>query len=118
MYPGNSPLYLISRPYRRPLLITRSYISTNHLAQLILLRKLPTQDLHVANQGLAAVHQRLLWAYRAVSLHTEFEFREERMRDLVTGKDDVGVFEEMRAEDVGKRVIFLIECEDGAVSST
>lgn len=37
------------------------------------------------------------------------------MRDLVAGERDVGVFEEMRAEDVGEGMVLLVECEDRGI---
>ena len=95
-----------------------SHISSNHLPQLILLRELSTQNLHISNQRLAAVHQGFFRRNGTIGLYTELELCEERVWDLVAGEDDVRVFEEVGAEDVCESVVFFVECEDGAVGGT
>ena len=103
-------------PHLKSLLI--SHISRNHLPQLVLLRKFPTQDLHISHQRLAAIHQCFLRRDSAISLYAELELCEKRMWDLIASEDDVGVFEEVGAEDVCKSVVFFVECKDRAVGGT
>ena len=39
-------------------------------------------------------------------------------RTLVAGKDDMGILEEMRTEEIAKRMVFLVKREDCAVWGT
>ena len=87
---------------------------TNPL-QLPFLRELPSQHVQILHHIPARPDERLLWAQAAVRLHAELEVGEERVWDLVGGKDDIGGREEARAEEVGEGVVFFLEEEEGGV---
>jgi hypothetical protein len=81
---------------RHPL---RLALGHNPLAQP-LGRKTPIQHLEVLHHVPAAADDRLLGRDRPVCLHAQLERREERVRHLVGGEDDVVVFQEALREQV------------------
>ena len=76
------------------------------------------QDVQILDDILAASDDSLFWCNCAVGLYTEFEGREKRVGHLVGGEDDVLVLEQALRKEVAKRVILLVECEDGSVGHT
>ncbi len=111
-----------------------STITTDHLAQLVLLGKFSAQNLKISNQRLAAVDQGLPGGQLAVGLDAKLELGEEGVRNwilgqqgsqilraglhtLVASEDDMRVLEEMGTDHVGESVIFLVESEDRTVRS-
>lgn len=115
--PCNIPPKLHSspiRPHQTPSL-SRTAIPSNHLAQLIFLRKLSAQNLEIGDKGFAAVDQCFFRGDLAVGLDSEFDRCEEGVGDcggaglvcvrdrgrggraFVAGEGYVLVFEEMCA---------------------
>lgn len=123
---------MVSSPKRS---LVRSTIPTDHLAQLVFLRKLSAQGLEVGDKSLACVEHCLLGCDLTLSLDTELEGGKERvgncaspvsacnvsgsrnegLRTLVSGEHDLGILEELCAKHVGQSVVLLVEGEDGAV---
>lgn len=89
--------------------------STRNLFELPLLRELLIQALQLLHEVLASLHDRLLAADLAVGLHAQLEGREQRVRDLVGGVDDVRRLDELGAQQVGEGVVFFVEGEHGGV---
>jgi hypothetical protein len=78
-------------------------------------RKAPIQRIQVPNNILAAPHNRILGRNGPVGGDAKLERGEERVRDLVGGKGDLGVLEEALREQVGERVVFFVEGEGRGV---
>lgn len=89
--------------------------ATRNLLQFPLLGELLIQHLQLLDQLLARLHHGLARRHLAVGLHAQFEGREERVRDLVAGEEDVGGFDEFGAQEVAQRVVFFVEGEKGGV---
>jgi hypothetical protein len=92
----------------------RLALADNLLAEP-LSREALLQQLEVLDNVPAALDDGILGCDGAVGRDAELEGRKERMRDLVCREDDVVVLEEALRQQVAKRVVFLVEGEDGRV---
>jgi hypothetical protein len=73
------------------------------------------QQLKVLDDIPAALDNGILGGDGAVGRDAELEGREQRMRDLVRGEDNVVVLEEALRQEIAERVVFLVKGEDGRV---
>ena len=87
----------------------------SNLPHLPLLRELLVQPLQLLHKLIARLHHRLLGRHLAIRLHAQLEDREERVRDLVGGEEDVRRAGQLVAEQVAESVVFFVEGEEGCV---
>ena len=80
-----------------------------NLLQLELLGEFLVELLKLRHQLLAGRDDRLLWRDDAVGLYTQLESREQWVRDLVAGEEDVIGLDELCAEEVAEGVVLLVE---------
>lgn len=92
----------------------RLALADNALAQP-LGREALLQLLQVLNDVPATLDNGVLGRNGAVGGDAQLEGREQRVRDLVGGEDDVVVLEEALGDKVTERVVFAVEGEDGCV---
>jgi hypothetical protein len=92
----------------------RLAFADNLLAEPLRLEAL-LQHLEVLDDVLAALDDGVLRGDGAVGRDAKLEGREERMGDLVCGEDNEVILEEALGEEIAKRVVFLVEGEDGGV---
>nr|POE63291.1 hypothetical protein CFP56_04194 [Quercus suber] len=85
------------------------------LLELELLGELLVELLQLVDEVLAGLHDGLLGRDGAVGLDAQLEHREQRMRHLVGGEDDVRRLDELRPQQVAQRVVLLVEREHGRV---
>lgn len=64
---------------------------------------------------MARLQDRLLRRLLPIRLHTKFEHREQWVRHLICGEEDVLRLDELVAEKVCEGMIFLVESEQGGV---
>lgn len=100
------------------LLLSGSWLTSDHLAQLEFLGKLAAQLTEVLNEVLAGGNHNFLWCDLAVGLNAKLKGGNEWVRNFVTGEGDVWGGEEAGAKEVGESVVFLVEGEDGGVGGT
>lgn len=88
------------------------------LLQLHFLGKLAAEDLEVLDDIAAGVDDGLLGSDGAIGADAQLEAGEERVRHLVAGERDVLVLVQTRGQQVGERMVLLIEREDGSIGDT
>ena len=76
------------------------------------------EDVQIRDDVLAAADDSLLGCDGAVGLYAQLKSGEERVGNLVGGKDNVLVLEEALGEEVAERVVLLVEREDGCVGNS
>jgi hypothetical protein len=89
-------------------------LADNLLAEPLRL-KAALQGIKLHDNVGAAFNDRILGCHAAVRRDTEFESREQWMRDFVCGEDDVVILEEALGNQVTERVVFFVEGEDASV---
>jgi hypothetical protein len=109
---SNPPLHLVVVLLARHALCLA--LADNALAQP-LGREALLQLLEVLNDVATALDDGVLGGNGAVGGDAQLEGREEWVRNLVGGEDNVLVLEEALGNEVAERVVFAVEGEDGRV---